>query len=283
MVALIDLPQPLELARVEAAPQDFMDSADGHRAPALAIGEALLASHRANFLQGIAARRIPLEQAGNNHPLIGLDRNPLLAVRADDVPISERRGTRPQALLGLLQHALADLFGEIVDIVLRHQDLDAVHELFGGPGFPRKRDALFHQMDFGIQFVDRHPITQVAIEAVGLFHEDGLHRAVLAEETDHLAEIGAAAVLGGLDVHIFGCNGEPVGFGVIAQKLELGGNRKALALLLAGRDARVDHRLGDGLHFRPLLLRPSPCCLRHADAPDLRLVPFSAAACRFLQ
>nr|WP_037517750.1 hypothetical protein [Sphingomonas sp. LH128] len=256
MVALIDLSKPFELTRIEAAPQDFMDGADRHGASALAVGQALLARHRADLLQGIAARRIPLEQTGDDRPLIGFDRNSLLAVRADDVPVSERRCARPQALLGLLQHALADLFGEIVDIVLRHQHLDAVHELFGGSGLPRQGNALLHQMDFGIKLVDRHPVAQVAIEAVGLFNENGLHGAVLAQEPDHLAEIGAPAVLSGLDVHIFGGNGEAIGFGMVVQQLELGGDRKALALLLSGRYARIDYRFGRGLHILPLLLRP---------------------------
>nr|WP_314717778.1 hypothetical protein [Sphingobium yanoikuyae] len=105
-----------------------MDGADRHGAPALAIGQTLLARHRADFLQGIAARRIPLEQTRDDRSLIGFDRDALLAVRPDDIAIAERRGARPQALLGLLQHALADLFGKVVDIVLRHQHLDAVHE-----------------------------------------------------------------------------------------------------------------------------------------------------------
>nr|WP_314717780.1 hypothetical protein [Sphingobium yanoikuyae] len=88
-------------------------------------------------------------------------------------------------------------------------------------------------MDFGIKLVDRHPVAQVAIEAVGLFNENVLHGAVLAEEPDHLAKVGAPAVLGGLDVHIFGGNGEAICFGMVAQKLELRGNGKALALLFA--------------------------------------------------
>jgi hypothetical protein len=240
-----------------------MHGADRNRPLALAIGKPLRAGQRADLFQGIAASRIPLEQTGDDRSLIGIDGNALLAVRRDNVPVSERRRARPQALLGLLQHPLADFLGEIVDVVFRHQHLDAVHELFGGSGFPRKGDALLHQMDFGIKLVDRHPVLEVAIQAVGLLHEDGLHGLVLAEVADHLVEVCAPALLGRLHVDIFARDIEPVGLGVVAQQFELGRDREAFALLLAGRHPRIDHRLG-GLKLLRLLPRPRPCRLRHA-------------------
>nr|WP_287387638.1 hypothetical protein [Sphingobium sp.] len=151
-----------------------------------------------------------------------------------------------------------------------------MHELFGGSGFARKGDAFLYQMDFGIQFVDRHPVAQVAIEAVGLFDEDRLHRAVLAQKADHLAEAGAAALLGGLDVHIFRSDGQSIGFGMVTQELELSRDGKTFPLLLARGNARIDHRLGR-LQVQPRLPRPRLCRLRHIDTPELMSL---ADACR---
>nr|WP_287387637.1 hypothetical protein [Sphingobium sp.] len=95
MAPLIDLASPFELAGVETAPQDFMDSADRNRASALAVGKPFLAGQRTDLLQGVAARRIPLEQAPDEHPLLGIGDDGLLAVRSGDIQVSERCGAGP--------------------------------------------------------------------------------------------------------------------------------------------------------------------------------------------
>jgi hypothetical protein len=53
------------------------------------------------------------------------DRDNLRAVWAGDIAIPERRVGRPDALFGLFLHALAGFLGQVVDVVLRYQHLDA--------------------------------------------------------------------------------------------------------------------------------------------------------------
>nr|WP_066766982.1 MULTISPECIES: hypothetical protein [Sphingobium] len=233
MATLVNLAQPFEVARIETTAQDFMHGADRNRTSALAIDKSGAAGHRADFLQGIVACSIPLEHAGDDRPLIRIDHDDLLAVGFSDVPVSERRGARPKALLCLFQHPLADLFGEIVDVVLRHQHFDAVHEFFRRPRFPRQDNALLHEVDLGFQFVDRDPILEIAVEPVGFLDQNSVDHFALSQEPDHLVKAGPAALLGRFDINIFTCDDESIGDGVFAQQLELGRNRKALALLLA--------------------------------------------------
>ena len=167
----------------------------------------------------------------------------LLAVRAGDVAIAERRLGRPDALLGLLLHALAGFLGQVVDVVLRHQHLDAVHELFRGSRLARQHHAFLREVDFHVEFVDRHPVLEVAIEPVGLLdqhHADGRMR---LEIGDHLAEGGAAGLLGGFNVDVFLRHREAVRRRVFLQQLQLRRDREAFLLLFLGGDAGIDHRL----------------------------------------
>ena len=173
-------------------------------APLLRIDEARRLRLARRFLQRNVAARIPFEQLGDRSARqLGIGGDDLLAVRAGDVAIAERRLGRPDALLGLLLHALAGFLGQIVDVVLRHQHLDAVHELFRGARLARQHHAFLREVHFHVQFVDRHPILEVAIEPVGLLdqhHADGRMRLQIG---DHLAEGGAAGLLGGLHVDVF--------------------------------------------------------------------------------
>ncbi|MDX2150225.1 MAG: hypothetical protein SFV54_05795 [Bryobacteraceae bacterium] len=52
------------------------------------------------------------------------------AVSALDVLVAHRGDARPDAALGLLSHPLAGFFAEVLDVVLGHQDFDAVKKLF---------------------------------------------------------------------------------------------------------------------------------------------------------
>ncbi|HEX5367803.1 MAG TPA: hypothetical protein VFY10_00130 [Dehalococcoidia bacterium] len=50
------------------------------------------------------------------------------------VLIADWRDGWPMALPGLLDHSLANFFAKVVDVVLGHQNLDAVHKLFRRSG-----------------------------------------------------------------------------------------------------------------------------------------------------
>ena len=60
---------------------------------------------------------------------------------------------------------------------------------------------------------------------------------------DHLAEGGAAGLLGRLHVHVFLRHREAVRGGIFLEELQLRRDREALLLLLLGGDASIDHRL----------------------------------------
>ena len=147
----------------------------------------------------------------------------LLAVLGGDIEIAQRRLRWPDALFGLLHLPLARFLGKVVDVVLRHQHLDAVHELFRRARVGREHRALLGEVDLDIQLVERYPILEIAIEPVGLLHQHHPRAGMLAQIFDHLAEIGASGALGGLDVDIFLGDLEAVPRRVIAQQLALRG------------------------------------------------------------
>ena len=78
---------------------------------------------------------------------------------------------------------------------------------------------------------------------VGLLDEDDPAGGPLLQERDHLAERFPSRFFRGLDVDEFANDLEAVDTGVITEKLDLGGDRVALFLLLLRRDAGVDYGL----------------------------------------
>ena len=78
---------------------------------------------------------------------------------------------------------------------------------------------------------------------------------------DHLAEGGAAGLLGGFHVHIFLRHREALRRRVFLEQLQLRRDREALLLLLLGGDAGIDHRLLGHQTGRRLRLRSLPFCL----------------------
>jgi hypothetical protein len=56
---------------------------------------------------------------------------------------------------------------------------------------------------FHVEFIDRHPVLQVAIEPVGLLDQHHANGRMRLEVGDHLAEGGAAGLLGGFNVDVF--------------------------------------------------------------------------------
>jgi hypothetical protein len=148
-----------------------MDSAHRHRRTALAIDEPFLTYKLAQIFQRIEAGRVPFEEACDDRGVFGIDRDDVLTIGSGDIAVAERRFGWPDALLGLLAHALAGLLRQVVDVVLRHQYLDAVHELFRRARAIGEYDALFGEVDLGVEFVDGHPVLEITVEPVSLLDQ----------------------------------------------------------------------------------------------------------------
>jgi hypothetical protein len=155
---LNQLAVPFEPAGIEPVAQDGVDGTYRHLGAALGIGEARRMHLAGGLPQRNVAARVPFEQLGDQGRDCGIGGDDLLAVRPGDVAIAERRLGRPDALLGLLLHALACFLGQVVDVVLRHQHLDAVHELFRGARLARQHHAFLREVHLDVKFVHRHPI-----------------------------------------------------------------------------------------------------------------------------
>ncbi len=177
-----------------------MDRGDRHRRTALAVHQPTAAGRPGHLFQGELAGGVLLEHPGDHRRQNRVGYNDALAGGAVHVGISQRRERRPHALHRLLAHPLDRLFPQVVGVVLRHQHLDSVHELLRGPGVGRKHDVLLDEVEFQPEFVDRHPILYVPVEAVGLLHQHDPAGCILGEERDHLAESRAAGLLGSLHI-----------------------------------------------------------------------------------
>src|SRR5436305_12965658 len=97
-------------------------------------------------------------------------------------------------------------------------------------------------MNGDIELVDRHPVPQISIEAVGFLDEDGLYGGMAFQIADHGVEIGASARLRCLDIDIFARHANSLLGGIGAQQLQLRVYREAFAFLLLRRHARVKIR-----------------------------------------
>ncbi len=84
-----------------------------------------------------------------------------------DVCVADRCGGREGAVFRFFRHALPNLLGEVLDVVLRHEDLDAVEELLRRMGRRGDDGPLFHEIDLDLEVVESDPVRQVSVEAVG--------------------------------------------------------------------------------------------------------------------
>ena len=150
VLALIELVIPLEAARIQAIAQNRMNSAPWDRIAALAIDESCGARLLGQFLQCILAGRIPLEQLGDDGRDLRIDGDHLPAIWPGNVAVAEWRLGRPDALFGLLLQALSRLLRQVVDVVLGHQHLDAVHEHFRGARLARQLHSFLGEVDLGV-------------------------------------------------------------------------------------------------------------------------------------
>jgi hypothetical protein len=220
---------PLELAHGVRVPQQVMNHRLRERLLRAPRVQARLGDPLGAHLQRVVAGRGPLEELVDHRRGAGVGLDDALAIVAQDVDVLERRGGGPDPLGRLLAHPLGGRLGEVVDVVLRRQHADAVHELVGGPGLVGEDDALLDEVDLQVELVEDHPVLEVAIAAVGLLDEDRAAGCpVLLQPGQHLGEVGAARPLGGLHVD------------VAVEEALVGGDGKAFALLLLRGDTRVD-------------------------------------------
>ena len=133
-----------------------------------------------------------------------------------------QRGIRgPDSLLGLFEHAFAGFFREVVDIVLSHQDLDAMHELLGRTGVSGECDVFLDEVDLDTEIFDCDPILKIAVKPVRFFDQDDPRTRSTAQKRDHLAEASSTAPLRRLHVSEFLGDADRVFGGVMSEQFLL--------------------------------------------------------------
>ncbi|HEY4683740.1 MAG TPA: hypothetical protein VIH17_10900 [Candidatus Acidoferrales bacterium] len=103
--------------------------------------------------------------------------------------------------------------------------------------------ALFGQVDFHFQVLERHAIAEVAVQAVGLFDDGDAAVWILPKEAHHLAELFAACNLRRFHVHELAHELEVVRARIFSQELQLSRNRIPFALLVFAGNPRIQDRL----------------------------------------
>lgn len=175
-------------------------------------------------------------------------------VRLKIVAVADGRMGWVLTLRSLFRMAFPDLFGEIVDVILRHEHPDAVDELLMRPGARAEYLAFLHEVDFNTQLVNRHVVFEVAIQPVGLLNQDGLDGGRFLEEMHHLAKVGPPRLLCGLNVYKFFDDLKAILLRVLAEQLELRRNGEPFFLLLLAGHTGVENSFDAEIHFTALIL-----------------------------
>ncbi|MGB9070170.1 MAG: hypothetical protein WCC21_16495 [Candidatus Acidiferrales bacterium] len=76
-------------------------------------------------------------------------------------------------------------------------------------------------MYFNVEVFERDTIAEVAIQAVGLFHQDDAASLVIAQESNHFAEMFPSRYLGGFHVHKFAQDAQLMILCILAEEFEL--------------------------------------------------------------
>jgi len=89
------------------------------------------------------------------------------------VQIPDRGIARPNALLGLLDLPLLDLFRQVIGVVFGHQDLDPVDELLMRLDVLRENFSFLYEMNLKVRIVpiDCGVILEIAVQAVSFFQQ----------------------------------------------------------------------------------------------------------------
>ncbi|PBB27405.1 hypothetical protein CK227_00070 [Mesorhizobium sp. WSM4308] len=127
---MVQFAVPLEQSRIEAVAQDHMHGADRNGISAVGIDQPIAMGCLSQGLERILAGCVALEELRDDRSQFRMRLDNLLAVLPRCVDVAERSLCRPDALLRFLHLPLAGFFRQVVDIILGHQDLDAVHEFF---------------------------------------------------------------------------------------------------------------------------------------------------------
>ena len=116
-------------------------------------------------------------------------------------------------------------------------------------GVFRQDGSFLHEVHFGIEVCDRHPVLDVAVEAVGLLDQDDLAGRI-RQEGDHLGEGLTTGTLGRLDVLEPADDLEPMVEGVLLQQFPLCRDGEAFLFLFLSKLV-VTTRTTDSSRNRP--------------------------------
>ena len=108
-----------------------------------------------------------------------------------------------------------------------------MHELLGRAGVVRQHEVLLDEVDLQVQLVQGDIVPEVAVQSVGLLHQDDAALGTRPFEVlHHLPEAGPSGALGRLHVDEFALDDEALTGRVLTQQLQLGRDREALVSLL---------------------------------------------------
>jgi hypothetical protein len=211
--APVRFPVEIEIPGVDPVVQDLVNRRLWYRAPALPEDHARRLGLLGHFGHGVFAGRVPLEHFADYGRELWVRPNRPFPVGSFHIHVAQRRIRGPDALLGFFKHAFAGFFGQVVDIVLGHEDLDTVDEFFGGPGVAGEHDVLFDEVNLNIQAVDCDPVLEISVKPVRFLNQNDSATRCPAQKGDHFAEAGSATPLGCFNVsefladlnRVFGC------------------------------------------------------------------------------
>ncbi|MCK9502439.1 MAG: hypothetical protein M0Q52_11495 [Lascolabacillus sp.] len=242
---------PAKLSVIDRIFEDLVDNALGNFLVALPECKTFIICFSGQVEQGIVAGGIPFKQLPylRTRHRIGLNKTLPVAL---DVDVPQRGKRRIDALFRLFKHPLFGFFGQVVDIVLGHQDLDTVHKFFRRPGFLGQDDVFLHEMDLQIKLIKGYPVFEVPVQTISFLDEQGpaghivLGLGLFPQQLNHFGESRPARLLGRFHIHVFLNNLKSVVGSVFIEEFELGWNGEAFLLLFLGGHSCVDDGLLKG-------------------------------------
>src|SRR5579872_3377838 len=230
--SLIDGATIVEGSGIDPLPQGFMKRRHGDAVSALAKPKSRFIRFTSEALEGIFSRCKPCEQVADYGAQNRIRRDDPFSIRPYRVDVTRRCERRVHSLGCFRTESLPNLLTQVVNVVLGHQDLDAMHELIRGPRILRQNHVLLHEMDLQVQLVNREIIPEIAIQTVGLLNQQYPAARMMLEVRNHCGKAGPAGRLSRLGVQELLLNHETQLSCVGTQQLLLRGNAIPLLLLL---------------------------------------------------